>query len=95
MTDKYSMAHTLSNEESITAEKGKFDMHMEEVEIARFTESDVFQMSKDALTLRSWTGVRLCLIMFVMGCNQAGTYFIPSPLTAFVILCSTQSRLWC
>lgn len=72
MDDKNGMAHTVSREDSMTIEKGQGDVHAEEIEIARFTENDIFQVSKDALTLRSWTGVRLGLIMFVMGCNQAG-----------------------
>ncbi|KAJ5727561.1 hypothetical protein N7493_005381 [Penicillium malachiteum] len=46
--------------------------HVEEVVLARLTEEDVFKISAEALTIRSWTGVRLALIMFVQGCNQAG-----------------------
>ncbi|EEA21931.1 hypothetical protein TMatcc_008641 [Talaromyces marneffei ATCC 18224] len=46
--------------------------HVEEVVLARLTEEDVWRISEDALDIWSWTGFRLCLIMFVQGCNQAG-----------------------
>ncbi|KUL87990.1 hypothetical protein ZTR_03941 [Talaromyces verruculosus] len=46
--------------------------HVEEVVLARLTEEDVWKISQDALDVWSWTGFRLCLIMFVQGCNQAG-----------------------
>lgn len=46
--------------------------HVEEVVLARLTEEDVWKISEDALDIWSWTGFRLCLIMFVQGCNQAG-----------------------
>lgn len=46
--------------------------HVEEVVLARLTEEDIWRISQEALTIRSWTGFRLCLIMFVQGCNQAG-----------------------
>uniref|UniRef100_A0A093VJ78 Lactose permease n=1 Tax=Talaromyces marneffei PM1 TaxID=1077442 RepID=A0A093VJ78_TALMA len=46
--------------------------HVEEVVLARLTEEGVWRISEDALDIWSWTGFRLCLIMFVQGCNQAG-----------------------
>ncbi|GAB7352019.1 hypothetical protein MBLNU459_g2535t1 [Dothideomycetes sp. NU459] len=46
--------------------------HIEEVAITRLTEEDVFKLSAESLTMRSWTGFRIVLIMFVQGCNQAG-----------------------
>lgn len=46
--------------------------HVEEVVITRLTEEDVFKLSEESLSMRSKAGVRICLIMFVMGCNQAG-----------------------
>ncbi|KAH7309323.1 MFS sugar transporter-like protein [Rhexocercosporidium sp. MPI-PUGE-AT-0058] len=46
--------------------------HIEEVVIARLTEEDVFALSQESLRFKSWTSFRLALIMFVMGCNQAG-----------------------
>ncbi|KAF4175622.1 hypothetical protein CNMCM8694_007341 [Aspergillus lentulus] len=46
--------------------------HIEEVVLANLTEEDVFRISREALDLRSWTGFRLFLIIFVQGCNQAG-----------------------
>lgn len=46
--------------------------HVEEIVLARLTEEDVWRISQEAFTFRSWAGFRLCLIMFVQGCNQAG-----------------------
>ncbi|KUM64674.1 hypothetical protein ACN42_g2430 [Penicillium freii] len=46
--------------------------HIEEVALARVTEEDLWKLSEDSLSLRSWTGFRLGLVMFVHGCNQAG-----------------------
>ncbi|KAJ5793663.1 Major facilitator superfamily domain general substrate transporter [Penicillium paradoxum] len=53
-------------------DKGGVESHVEEVALARLTEEDVWKLSRDSLTVWSWTGVRLGLIMFVHGCNQAG-----------------------
>ncbi|KAH8674296.1 sugar transporter [Xylariales sp. PMI_506] len=44
----------------------------DEVIATRISEEDIIRHSAEALTLRSWAGFRICLIMFVMGCNQAG-----------------------
>ncbi|KAF7714583.1 MFS-type Sugar/inositol transporter [Penicillium ucsense] len=57
-------------EAEILKEKGQD--HVEEVVLARLTEEDLWKLSVESLTVWSWTGVRLCLIMFVHGCNQAG-----------------------
>ncbi|KAL4897232.1 general substrate transporter [Aspergillus ambiguus] len=46
--------------------------HVEEQVLANLTEEDLWKMSREALDVRSWTGFRLCLILFVQGCNQAG-----------------------
>ncbi|BCS22188.1 putative MFS sugar transporter protein [Aspergillus puulaauensis] len=46
--------------------------HVEEAVLASLTEEDVWRLSQESLTMWSWTGVRLCLILFVQGCNQAG-----------------------
>ncbi|KXG46917.1 Major facilitator superfamily domain, general substrate transporter [Penicillium griseofulvum] len=46
--------------------------YIEEVALARVTEEDLWKMSKDSLSLKSMTGFRLFLIMFIHGCNQAG-----------------------
>ncbi|KAK9777129.1 putative Sugar transporter [Seiridium cardinale] len=53
-----------------TAEK--LGTTVEEVIATRITEEDMMKYSAEALTFRSRTGLRLCGIMFVMGCNQAG-----------------------
>ncbi|KAL4931185.1 putative MFS sugar transporter protein [Aspergillus undulatus] len=46
--------------------------HVEEAVLASLTEEDVWRLSQQSLTMWSWAGVRLCLILFVQGCNQAG-----------------------
>ena len=46
--------------------------HVEEVVVNRITENDVIKLSRDSLKFWSATGFRICLIMFVQGCNQAG-----------------------
>ncbi|KAF9893083.1 hypothetical protein FE257_012494 [Aspergillus nanangensis] len=46
--------------------------HVEEQVLASLTEDDVWKLSKESLNFRSRAGFRLCLIMFVHGCNQAG-----------------------
>ncbi|KAL4870964.1 hypothetical protein BDV12DRAFT_40994 [Aspergillus spectabilis] len=46
--------------------------HVEEAVLASLTEEDVWKLSQQSLTMRSWTGFRICLILFVQGCNQAG-----------------------
>ncbi|KAJ5158594.1 Major facilitator superfamily domain general substrate transporter [Penicillium coprophilum] len=58
----------------VEAEMGKSgdQEHVEEIALARVTEEDLWKLSQDSLTLKSWTGFRLFLIMFVHGCNQAG-----------------------
>ncbi|KAJ5674088.1 hypothetical protein N7462_009527 [Penicillium macrosclerotiorum] len=62
-----------------TLSLGKADMvkdlgeeHIEEVALARLTEEDLWRLSQESLSVWSWTGFRLGLIMFVHGCNQAG-----------------------
>ncbi|CAD0096729.1 unnamed protein product, partial [Aureobasidium vineae] len=46
--------------------------YTEEVVITRLTEEDVHKLSRESLTLKSRTGWRLAMILFVQGCNQAG-----------------------
>lgn len=46
--------------------------HVEEVVVNRITEDDVMKLSRESLNFWSGTGFRICLIMFVQGCNQAG-----------------------
>ncbi|KAI9374278.1 major facilitator superfamily domain-containing protein [Aspergillus egyptiacus] len=45
---------------------------VEEAVLAGLIEEDVWKISQESLTVRSWTGVRLSVILFVQGCNQAG-----------------------
>lgn len=53
-----------------TAEK--LGTTVEEVIATRITDEDLQRLSAQSLVFRSKTGWRICLIMFVMGCNQAG-----------------------
>ncbi|PTU21293.1 hypothetical protein P175DRAFT_0434764 [Aspergillus ochraceoroseus IBT 24754] len=46
--------------------------HVEEAVLASLTDEDIWKLSRESLNVYSWTGFRLFLIMFVMGCNQAG-----------------------
>lgn len=39
--------------------------HIEEVTIARLTEEDINTLSKRSLNFNSWTGFRLCVVMFI------------------------------
>jgi hypothetical protein len=48
------------------------ESHIEEIVIARLTEEDIFRLSEESMSMWSWAGFRICLIMFVQGCNQAG-----------------------
>lgn len=50
--------------------KLKGEEYIEEVALARLTEEDLWKLSQDSLSVWSWTGARLGLIMFVHGCNQ-------------------------
>ncbi|KAJ5211670.1 uncharacterized protein N7498_003316 [Penicillium cinerascens] len=52
--------------------KGGGKEHIEEIVLTRLTEEDLWKLSQESLTVWSWTGFRLGLIMFVQGCNQAG-----------------------
>lgn len=54
------------------AEASKLGVQVEEVVASRITDEDMMRQSKESLNMYSWTGFRICLIMFVMGCNQAG-----------------------
>ncbi|OBT54729.1 hypothetical protein VE04_03977 [Pseudogymnoascus sp. 24MN13] len=48
------------------------DAHVEEVAIARLTDEDLYKLSRESFKFRSRAGLRIMLIMFVQGCNQAG-----------------------
>ncbi|KAF2464660.1 putative MFS sugar transporter protein [Lindgomyces ingoldianus] len=45
---------------------------VEEIVVTRITEEDLMRVSRSSMTFFSRAGFRLCLIMFVQGCNQAG-----------------------
>jgi hypothetical protein len=55
----------------------KGEEHVEEVALARLTEEDLWKLSQESLTVWSWTGFRLGLIMFVHGCNQVSPHWEP------------------
>jgi hypothetical protein len=63
--------HLERNESNIDDYKNA-EANIEEVVIARLTEEDLLALSQESLRFKSWTTVRLALIMFVQGCNQAG-----------------------
>ncbi|KAI0128303.1 putative MFS sugar transporter protein [Xylariales sp. AK1849] len=66
-TIKTGVAHVDAVE---TAEK--LGTTVDEVIATRMTEEDMMRISASSLAFRSRTGLRICGIMFVMGCNQAG-----------------------
>lgn len=57
-------------------EKHKLDVHDEEVAVAKLTEDDLYQLSRDSLSFKGKTAFRITLIMIVMGCNQAGMHLL-------------------
>lgn len=59
-------------ESNVEVLKAKSEEHIEEIALARLTEEDLWKLSQESLSVWSWTGFRLGLIMFVHGCNQAG-----------------------
>ncbi|KAF3166646.1 hypothetical protein TWF106_007975 [Orbilia oligospora] len=71
--DEVEIAHgTRDDASDIDIDIKRQDVHIEEVAVARFTEEDIYAMSKENLTIWSSTGWRILGIMFVQGCNQAG-----------------------
>lgn len=58
------------SETEANVETLKGEEYIEEVALARITEEDLWKLSQDSLSVWSWTGFRLGLIMFVHGCNQ-------------------------
>ncbi|KAF7553819.1 hypothetical protein G7046_g6985 [Stylonectria norvegica] len=54
------------------AEASKLGVDVVEVVAHRITDEDLLKQSAASLSIYSWTGFRIGLIMFVMGCNQAG-----------------------
>lgn len=54
------------------AAASKLGVEVSEVVATRITDEDLLRQSAKSLSLRSGTGLRIALIMFVMGCNQAG-----------------------
>ncbi|CZR67805.1 related to lactose permease [Phialocephala subalpina] len=48
------------------------ELHVEEVAIARLTDEQVFELSRESLRFKSWTSFRISLYMVVQGFNQAG-----------------------
>lgn len=50
----------------------KLGLEVEEVAVSRLTEEDLMRISAESLTVKSKTGLRIFLIILVMGFNQAG-----------------------
>lgn len=50
----------------------KLGLDVEEVAVSRLTEEDLMRISAESLTVKSKTGLRIFLIILVMGFNQAG-----------------------
>lgn len=74
-------AHSTSSE---VDEKHKIDVHDEEIAVARLTEEDLYQLSRDSLSFKGKTAFRITLIMIVMGCNQAGEFPLISLLSTVI-----------
>ena len=72
-------------------EKVKLDVHNEEVAMAKLTEEDLYNLSRESLTFSGRPALRICLIMLVMGCNQAGM----SIFIAAEVLTDSENRLRC
>lgn len=68
----------MGNSDPIEADvtKLKGEEYIEEVALARLTEDDLWKLSQDSLSVWSWTGFRLGLIMFVHGCNQVSPIWL-------------------
>lgn len=75
-TNDVARAHSTSSE---VDEKHKVDVHDEEIAVARLTEEDLYQLSRDSLSFKGKVALRISLIMIVMGCNQAGEFPPISP----------------
>ncbi|KAF2756263.1 general substrate transporter [Pseudovirgaria hyperparasitica] len=57
----------------VSAAEEKFSaVHVEEVVVQRITEEDLMNLSRQSMNMRSLTGLRICGVMLVQGCNQAG-----------------------
>lgn len=55
-------------------EKQKIDIHNEQIAVAKLTEEDIFRLSEESLQFRGRAAWKVTMIMFVMGCNQAGKF---------------------
>lgn len=54
------------------AQAQKLGVDVDDVVATRMTDEDMMRISAESLNVKSKTGWRIFLIMFVMGCNQAG-----------------------
>ncbi|OBT75461.1 hypothetical protein VF21_04889 [Pseudogymnoascus sp. 05NY08] len=71
--DKETTVHDLGRTTTTDVDDLKVsDAHVEEVAIARLTDDDLYKLSRESFKFRSRAGLRIMLIMFVQGCNQAG-----------------------
>ncbi|KAH6898204.1 sugar transporter [Thelonectria olida] len=63
--------HEIHHRDDIAAAT-KLGVDVGEVVAHRITEDDLLRQSRESLSIYSWTGLRICGIMVVMGLNQAG-----------------------
>ncbi|TDZ61864.1 Lactose permease [Colletotrichum sidae] len=71
MAPRNEVDHTVVYHDDV-AEANKLGVAVEEVTATRITEEDVMRKSREALDLRSKTGLRIMAYMLIMGANQAG-----------------------
>lgn len=71
MTDDNKHSAVVHHQDDVATAQ-KLGIEVEEVAVSRLTEDDLNRISAECLTVRSWTGFRIFLIILVMGFNQAG-----------------------
>lgn len=64
--------HVVYHHEDDVAQAQKLGIEVDEVVVNRVTEDDLMRVSSECLSFRSGTGLRIMLIIVVMGMNQAG-----------------------
>jgi MFS family permease len=64
--------HVVYHHEDDIAQAEKLGIEVDDVVVNRVTEEDLMRVSSESLTIRSGTGLRILLIIVVMGMNQAG-----------------------
>lgn len=57
--------------EDVNVQAEKLGVDVSEIVAVRITEEDLIKQSRLSMTMRSGTGLRICVVMFVMGCSSA------------------------